>query len=79
LFTNGLDCAGDFYNAALSSPVSTGIEAVTENFHPRRSVFLLGSLSAFGALSIDMYLPSLPTLQQHFQVNQFAIQLTLAA
>ncbi|MBU2754667.1 multidrug effflux MFS transporter [Acidithiobacillus sp. CV18-2] len=52
---------------------------MTENFHPRRSVFLLGSLSAFGALSIDMYLPSLPTLQQHFQVNQFAIQLTLAA
>ncbi len=53
--------------------------SVTSALHSRRTIFLLGSLSAFGALSIDMYLPSLPTLQQHFQVHQLSIQLTLAA
>jgi DHA1 family bicyclomycin/chloramphenicol resistance-like MFS transporter len=52
---------------------------LTASLHPRRSIFLLGSLSAFGALSIDMYLPSLPTLQQQFHTHALAIQLSLAA
>ena len=38
----------------------------------RRSevVLLLGALTAFAPLSIDMYLPALPTLQQYFNASE---------
>ena len=42
-------------------------------------VVLLGSLSAFGPLSIDMYLPALPQLSDDFHVGASATQLTLTA
>jgi MFS transporter, DHA1 family, multidrug resistance protein len=44
-----------------------------------RLVVILGSLSAFGPLSIDMYLPSLPTLTHDLQASASAAQLTLSA
>ena len=42
-------------------------------------VVLLGSLSAFGPLSIDMYLPALPQLSDDFHVGASTAQLTLTA
>jgi DHA1 family bicyclomycin/chloramphenicol resistance-like MFS transporter len=42
-------------------------------------VVLLGSLSAFGPLSIDMYLPALPQLSEDFHVGASTAQLTLTA
>ncbi|HEY7124544.1 MAG TPA: Bcr/CflA family multidrug efflux MFS transporter [Ktedonobacterales bacterium] len=42
-------------------------------------VFILGALSAFGPLSIDMYLPSLPSLSQEFAASTSETQLTLSA
>lgn len=42
-------------------------------------VVLLGSLSAFGPLTIDMYLPALPQLSDDFHVGASAAQLTLTA
>jgi DHA1 family bicyclomycin/chloramphenicol resistance-like MFS transporter len=44
-----------------------------------RLVVLLGALSAFGPLSIDMYLPSLPSLSRDLQASASAAQLTLSA
>ncbi len=44
-----------------------------------RLIILLGSLSAFGPLSIDMYLPALPQLSADFHVGATAAQLTLTA
>src|SRR5947209_9366801 len=48
---------------------------------PRRGqlVFILGSLSAFGPLSIDMYLPALPSLSRDFGTGASQVQLTLSA
>ncbi|WNG37083.1 multidrug effflux MFS transporter [Archangium violaceum] len=49
---------------------------------PRRRtllLFVLGMLTAFGALSIDMYLPSLPTIQGDLKTTASSVQLTLAA
>lgn len=46
---------------------------------PLGLVLLLGALSAFAPLSIDMYLPSLPTIAQTFHVSTGAAQGTLAA
>ncbi|HEY7336663.1 MAG TPA: Bcr/CflA family multidrug efflux MFS transporter [Bryobacteraceae bacterium] len=42
-------------------------------------VVLLGALTAFAPLSIDMYLPALPTLQRYFQTSEGEVQLTLAS
>jgi DHA1 family bicyclomycin/chloramphenicol resistance-like MFS transporter len=43
-----------------------------------RLTIILGCLAAFGPLSIDMYLPSLPTLAQEFRTDTAAAQLTLS-
>jgi DHA1 family bicyclomycin/chloramphenicol resistance-like MFS transporter len=43
-----------------------------------RLTLILGCLAAFGPLSIDMYLPSLPTLAQDFRADTAAAQLTLS-
>jgi MFS transporter, DHA1 family, multidrug resistance protein len=44
-----------------------------------RLVLILGALSAFAPMSIDMYLPSLPTLAAEFGASTSATQLTLSA
>jgi DHA1 family bicyclomycin/chloramphenicol resistance-like MFS transporter len=41
-------------------------------------ILLLGALSAFGPFSIDMYLPSLPTLSKDLASSASAAQLTLS-
>jgi DHA1 family bicyclomycin/chloramphenicol resistance-like MFS transporter len=47
--------------------------------HPAQLVIILGALSAFGPLSIDMYLPALPALGRDFGAGASAVQLTLSA
>jgi DHA1 family bicyclomycin/chloramphenicol resistance-like MFS transporter len=42
-------------------------------------VIMLGALTAFGPMSIDMYLPAFPTLSAHFHTGQPQVQLTLTA
>src|SRR5262249_4521802 len=42
-------------------------------------VLILGALSAFGPLSIDMYLPGLPSLGATLDAPAWAVQLTLTA
>src|SRR5207237_10110570 len=48
--------------------------------HPSRgTILLLGSLTAFGALTIDLYLPALPAIARDFGVEAAAAQRTLVA
>ncbi len=42
-------------------------------------ILLLGSLTAFGAVSIDLYLPTLPSIARDYAVSPAAVQLTLSA
>lgn len=42
-------------------------------------LFLLGVLSAFGPLSLDLYLPGLPEMQKSLQTTPTMIQLTITA
>ncbi len=42
-------------------------------------LLILGALSAFAPLSIDMYLPALPALGRGFGANASQVQLTLSA
>lgn len=44
----------------------------------RRWVLMLGTIIAIGPMTIDMYLPALPTLQAHFGVDTAAVQFTLS-
>jgi len=45
----------------------------------RRLIVILGALSAFGPLSMDMYLPGLPALTRDFGASASSGQLTLTA
>ncbi len=44
----------------------------------RRWILILGTISAIGPMTIDMYLPALPTMQAHFGVDTAAVQFTLS-
>src|SRR4030088_2481692 len=44
-----------------------------------RLFLLLGSLTAFGPLSIDMYLPALPAIARDLAASESVVQLTLTA
>src|ERR1700722_15632111 len=44
-----------------------------------RVVVLVGSLSIFGPLCIDMYLPALPGISRELRASASAVQLTLTA
>jgi DHA1 family bicyclomycin/chloramphenicol resistance-like MFS transporter len=46
---------------------------------PARLVLILGALTAFASLSIDMYLPSFPTLEKDLSASSSAVQFSLAA
>jgi MFS transporter, DHA1 family, multidrug resistance protein len=46
---------------------------------PLRLTLILGALTASAPMSIDMYLPSLPTLERAFATDSASVQLTLAA
>ncbi len=41
-------------------------------------VVVLGTLMAFAPMAIDMYLPALPKIEQHFGSDETSVQLTLA-
>lgn len=45
----------------------------------RARIVVLGALTAFGPMSIDMYLPSLPTIERDLAADTAATQLTLSA
>ncbi len=47
--------------------------------NPKRLIVLLAALVAFGPLSIDMYLPSLPLIAEDLQAPESSIQLTISA
>ena len=44
-----------------------------------RQVVLIGTMSIFGPLCIDMYLPALPQINRDLHASASAVQLTLTA
>ncbi|MEU1804032.1 Bcr/CflA family multidrug efflux MFS transporter [Streptomyces sp. NPDC019937] len=63
--------------AATSSPTATGTAPAPSR--GLRLLVVLGALSAFGPLSLDMYLPALPALARDFGVPDAGVQLTLTS
>nr|WP_031465933.1 Bcr/CflA family multidrug efflux MFS transporter [Sciscionella sp. SE31] len=62
----------------------TATQAIDETRnHPLRTrirfALILGALTAFAPLSIDMYLPALPALRNEFHSSESLVQLTLTA
>lgn len=70
-------------STAASTEYPATEHSVTLPEHPRqgkiRRLLILGGLSAFGPLSIDMYLPALPRMAGDFQASDTTVQLTLTA
>jgi DHA1 family bicyclomycin/chloramphenicol resistance-like MFS transporter len=60
-------------------PIHQELQAQAEEKLPLRVVVVIGALSGFAPLSIDMYLPGLPALQRHFGSSASSAQLTLTA
>ncbi|OAJ73689.1 MFS transporter [Brevibacillus sp. SKDU10] len=61
---------------------SSSQSAATEAASKSKRLWLaivLGALSAFGPLSLDMYLPALPAMATDFQTTTSAVQLSLTA
>ncbi len=65
-------------NSAVSAPRSALVQPSSLPSQ-RTLILLVGALSAFGPLSIDMYLPGLPELRADFGVSASLTQLTLSA
>ncbi len=60
-----------------SSEVTPTGDTLSKRYRAQR-LFILGALSAFGPLSIDMYLPALPSLSRDFHTGASEVQLTLS-
>ncbi len=64
-------------SAPPASPINTSSTPAVPS--RRTLILLIGALSAFGPLSIDMYLPGLPELRADFAAGASQTQLTLSA
>jgi len=65
---------------AARSQTDTATETAQHSLPKRvKYALLLGGLTAFGPLSIDMYLPSLPTMTDDLSTTDGTLQLTLTA
>ncbi|OAP22443.1 Bicyclomycin resistance protein [Amycolatopsis sp. M39] len=77
------DHSAAVYPTAASTEYPALEHSATLPEHPRRGkirrLLILGGLSAFGPLSIDMYLPALPRMAGDFQASDTTVQLTLTA
>jgi DHA1 family bicyclomycin/chloramphenicol resistance-like MFS transporter len=71
------DTAADARRAGTPTRKQDGASAT--DAHPVRLVVLLGSMTAFGPFSIDMYLPAFPSLSADLHAGPSAVQLTLTA
>lgn len=69
-----------FYAPSSSQQVRTTRMSPSAPARPSRgTILLLGALTAFGAVSIDLYLPSLPAIGVSLRAEPAAVQQTMAA
>src|SRR6266481_5750051 len=64
-------------NGFMSVEGRSGSSGVS--IHRAELIILLGAISAFASLSVDTYLPALPTLEKVFDASSIEVQLTLAS
>jgi MFS transporter, DHA1 family, multidrug resistance protein len=80
-----VDASGRAVPALALDPVRAGdvtgsaAGRTTGSDPPPRLVLVLGALTALTPMAVDMYLPSLPTLQRAFAAAAASVQFTLAA
>ncbi len=69
----------DFYNMSYNENEANVSAEKKPQLSFLRMAFILGALSAFGPLSIDMYLPALPNLANDLNTSTSLAQLSLTA
>jgi DHA1 family bicyclomycin/chloramphenicol resistance-like MFS transporter len=62
-----------------TTPVDSGHAAAGIGRRPRAALLTLGLLSAFGPISLDLYLPALPLIGFDLRASDASTQLTLSA
>ncbi len=65
-------------SVAGTAPATASTKSTTRPHRTARYALLLGGLTAFGPLSIDMYLPALPVMARELHSTDTQLQLTLA-
>ena len=67
--------------APLEAPRAAPAAPIRDPAAPSRLklILMLGAITAFAPLSIDMYLPALPALSRDFGTGPSEVQLTLSA
>lgn len=64
---------------SVPKPPAVHAPSASEARQPRLGeILLLGSLTAFGAVTIDLYLPTLPAIARDYGTSAAAVQLTLS-
>lgn len=63
------------YTASVHAPPAS---TTTSRSPSLGEILLLGSLTAFGAVTIDLYLPTLPAIARDYGTSDAAVQLTLS-
>jgi MFS transporter, DHA1 family, multidrug resistance protein len=74
-----VSAAGSGIGATATAEMAPEIAAEGRLGAPLKLVLILGALSSFGPLSMDMYLPALPALAHSFRTPEAGVQLTLTA
>jgi len=73
----------NFENHIMNENGFMSVEVRSESsglsIHRAELIILLGAISAFASLSVDTYLPALPTLEKVFDASSIEVQLTLAS
>ncbi len=64
---------------ANATPEGAGVTKSANLGRRARLALILGSLSAFGALTIDMYLPAMPSMAHQLHTSAPLVQMTLTA
>src|SRR5687768_2280472 len=62
---------------AAASPAAASPAAAPQRPGAARTALVLGAFVAIGPLTIDMYLPALPTIERELETTSAAVQLTL--
>ncbi|MDP6344530.1 MAG: Bcr/CflA family drug resistance efflux transporter, partial [Alphaproteobacteria bacterium] len=63
----------------MSGSAETPAPPSLSRWRQRGLILILGTLTAFGPMSIDMYLPSLPAMAADLAASSGAVQMTLSS
>ena len=65
-------------SASDSLPLEHPVAPITVRAHPKRAIFILGAVTAFSPVAIDMYLPAFPSIARDLHAEMGQVELTVS-